>query len=260
MARLPKGLGGGAVVFGVTGLLAVGGTWLVWWAQSQAGWLLVLGKVVLGLGLGLGALLFVGAAGAVLERATSEGKVRGLLSVVVLAVAVTGAVLAHRAVVDWAADRDDPLVLALHDVCGARGTGVEAAGSVDGTPPLHAVVMDDGGEQIAWSRRDATWRASSVADTELVACVAVDEVPVETCTYSPPTKPGTTVEITRYRSVASTRLLEASSGRLVGRFTLLNQPRQCREQESGDLERIEEPVTFDQLSARIEKAIARIER
>jgi hypothetical protein len=133
----------------------------------------------------------------------------------------------------------------LREVAGAcRGERLTEAGTYRGPGPFHLVVVGDQGRAIDWSRRDAPWRAETVEDTELVACVARSFRLIETCLYNGP-------DINRYEEEARVRVVTARTGRHVSSFTVTDQPRACRFSEPWSLTRLEGNVQFGQVSSRL---------
>lgn len=137
----------------------------------------------------------------------------------------------------------EDVVTAVAPVC--RGEANPDAGRYRGDGPFHLVIAGSRGRQIAWSTRDAVWRADSVADTELVACVANQYNLIETCPYVG----GPAID--RYETVSRVRVVTARTGRQVSSFQLSAQPRACRYSEPMSLTRLEGTVPFQQVSRRL---------
>ena len=156
---------------------------------------------------------------------------------------------------DWVVPPHSPL-LALGTVC-SDGQGVPEAHGLEGPGPFHVAVLGDHGEEIDWTGKRAEWRADSVSDTALVACVSLSLPLIDTCHYDSET---TRSEIQRYRGVASVRVLEARSARLVVEFKInAEEPKECPPKtfsEAGGIEVRKKQVTFEQLSTRLWAEVA----
>jgi hypothetical protein len=150
----------------------------------------------------------------------------------------------------WLVPPPSPL-LALGTVC-SDDQGVPEAQGLEGPGPFHVAVLGDHGEEIDWTGKGAEWRADSVSDTALVACVSLSLPLIQTCDYESET---TRSVIQRYRGVASVRVLEARSARLVVEFEIkAEEPKECPSMtlsEAGGTEVRKKSVTFQQLSTRL---------
>jgi hypothetical protein len=173
--------------------------------------------------------------------------------------AISAIVITLASAVGWAAlvaATDDPtgtdagpgapvenVVATVAPAC--RGVAVPEAGAYRGDGPFHLVLANDNGRPMAWSTREARWRADEVADTELVACIARQSNLIETCPY------WNGPDINRYETVMTVRLVTARHGRPVDTFQITAQPRQCRSTEYMSTVRLDGNVTFQQLSQRL---------
>lgn len=150
----------------------------------------------------------------------------------------------------WLVPPPSPL-LALGTVC-SDGQGVPEAQGLEGPGPFHVAVLGDHGQEIDWTGKGAEWRADSVSDTALVACVSLSLPLIQTCHYE---KGETGAEIQRYRGLASVRVLDARTARLVVKFAInAEEPKECPPltfSEVGGIEVRKKPVTFQQLSTRL---------
>ena len=134
------------------------------------------------------------------------------------------------------------LVATVAPAC--RGVAVPEAGAFRGDGPFHLVVAKNNGQPMAWSARNARWRADEVADAELVACIAQQSNLIETCPYYGP-------DINRYETVMTVRVVTARRGGLVTSFQLTAQPRACRSTELMSTVRLDGTIPFAQLSQRL---------
>jgi len=169
----------------------------------------------------------------------TAGIVLGWLTLVAGGALIVAGVLSD----DHESERAEDVIIAVAPVC--RGQTVAEAGPYRGNGPFHAVIAGDRGRQIAWSTRDAPWRAETVADTELVACVAQQYDLIQTCPYIGGS------DIDRYGTTVRVRVLAARSGRQVESFELTAQPRACRYSEPMSLTRLEGEVPFRQVSRQL---------
>lgn len=173
--------------------------------------------------------------------------------------AITAMVITMLSVVAWGAlvaATDDPtetgtggrpaaenLVATVGPAC--RGVAVPEAGAYRGDGPFHFALANDNGRPMAWSARDARWRAPEVADAELVACIARQSNLIETCPY------WNGPDIDRYETVMTVRVVTARRGQPVTSFQITAQPRQCQSTEAMSTVRLDGTVTFQQLSQRL---------
>lgn len=224
----------------------------VWWirhSQSQGGGSPLLAKVLVGLGAVMLWFLIAGLLFLPLER-LSDGRLKSFLSGTAVVLSFVVGLVAYSAVVDWAGDRASPVVEGLGVVC-VGGAGAPDAKPVKGDGPFHAVVIGSDGQEVPWSEKSADWRADTVEETELVACIDVREKVVETCYYRPITSPAARKAVTRERSVVEVWLRAAHSGRQVAHFTIRHDPQKCPDQVDDDVERFIDEVEFEELSQRI---------
>lgn len=143
------------------------------------------------------------------------------------------------------ADEREQVVETVGRAC--RNAGVPVAGAYRGDGPFHMVLVGGKGQEIDWTRRNASWRAETVADAELVACVTARRTLIQSCPYTG----GNTVE--RYRTTVRVRVLEARNRRVVDTFTLTDDPRQCHFSEwfYTDTVELEGRVPFKRVDARL---------
>jgi hypothetical protein len=182
-----------------------------------------------------------------LRRIGEDGRAR--VAIVLWLVAGTGIVYA----VHDAAVRPLRLVEAgLASVC--TGTAVPEAGSALAGKSNHVVVLDATGGQHPWSLYvELGWRPATVADAELVACVARDDASasIEVCTY----RGGP--DVTRYVVSRDVRVVAARTGEEVAAFTVSHSPRACAQSEERSLTEIRgEPVMWADVASRIRSLVA----
>lgn len=136
------------------------------------------------------------------------------------------------------------LVSALGSSC--SGDAVPGAGAFNAAGN-HVVILDAGGRQSSWSGRGPlAWKPDSLADAELVACIADEEtVREEVCEYT------AAAPIVRYRSERDVTVAEAVSGRVVARFTVSDSPRRCATSEPRDLTALRGEVTWAMVLAQL---------
>jgi len=225
------------------------GVWWIWRSQGAGGGTPLLGKILVGAGIGLAALLLAGLLLAPLQ-AMREGRLQGFLTFLAVALAAVVGFGAYSALLGWLESRTGPVVETLGVVC-TDGVGVPDAKPVKGEGPFHAVVVGADGSEIDWSEKGADWRADSVEDTELVACVEIRTKIVETCSYRPVGSVTAVKNVTRERSVVDVQIFAAHSGRKLESFSIRHDPQKCPDQIDDDVERFVDPVRFDELSERI---------
>lgn len=132
----------------------------------------------------------------------------------------------------WVRTHEGPLATALGPAC--RGDQVTSAAELDPSGTNRYVVLDADGHEMSWTEADESWRAEEPEDAALVACVARRDPVIERCTYRSLTSG--MHDITRYAQVLSVRVVMARTGKRVGRFTLRDEPRACRQVEEENQE------------------------
>jgi hypothetical protein len=136
-----------------------------------------------------------------------------------------------------------------------NGVGVSDAAPYLSGSGLHPVILVTSSENFArrWSDELPTEWTSTVADTQLVACLGKHEAKVlQVCPYVD------AASVTRYQYFMDVKLREAKTGQVVAQTTLLGSlPGACKKQESvyttalyGDY------VTFDQLKEWLQPHVA----
>ena len=100
-----------------------------------------------------------------------------------------------------------------HPVLGAGSAGHDSLTSTP-TLPNHFVVLDSSGKEHEWSGQDYRWRAATVADTELVVCIAADEAfkSAGVCSYAQG------VERRQHDGFRTVAVFEASTGQEFASF------------------------------------------
>jgi hypothetical protein len=100
-----------------------------------------------------------------------------------------------------------------HPVPGA-GTAGHASLTSEPTLPNHFVILDSSGKEHEWSGNDYTWRAATVADTELVVCVAADEA----FTFAGVCRYEQGVELREHEGFRTVAVFEAATGQEFATF------------------------------------------
>jgi len=144
---------------------------------------------------------------------------RGRVVFVVAVLAVVGLVVAPRLLLGSPNDDARVLRAALAPACSGHpeiGAGTAGHASVTTTPTFqnHFVILDIAGNEHEWSGNDYRWTAATVADTELVVCIAADQAftPVGVCSYEHG------MELRKHDGSRSVAVFEASTGQEFASF------------------------------------------
>lgn len=197
----------GAFLVGILAILP-GAVWI--WLSTRSGhdpsiW----NYVVLGLGAMVLAVLLTEAL-----IANPSDNARTIALVVVVGLVVGGGWF-------WAKGQVGTLGRAFSEVC--RGTPAQEAGAWEagGPGPYHVMVLDEEGGKSRFTNVDAEWKADSVDDVELVACVREQMREIQTCHYTG------NVTIDRYTEKVAVKVVVARSAQVIGSFKLEDLPREC---------------------------------
>jgi hypothetical protein len=151
----------------------------------------------------------------------------------------------------WTHEQQGSLAKALAPAC--LGKGVPQAAKASAKGPLRILVLDHEGHRTGWTHAGADWRAKSVDETALVACVNRRDELIETQNYRSVRNPTHIYELSRYANVVKVRVMIARSGKTLDTFELRDVPRELRETESENQGDLRGKVEFEQLASRMER-------
>ncbi len=118
----------------------------------------------------------------------------------------------------------------LISVCSGEGiTQAAAYNPATEIKPMVGIEQKDE-TKIDLSYIDVKWRAKTIADTQLVACIKHQPKKlIETCKYASQNNSNLTYSVERYRNQADVVLLEAKTAKIIAKDTLAGEPLTCND-------------------------------